>query len=517
MNAKEEEEAIFWCTLLTPVLFGEPDPDEVRRYLRELSKREVVFPNGSKRKPSRSTLKRKLAKYRRGGFNAMARKPRNDRGKARAVPEEVIDTAIAAKKDQPKRSALMLNRILKHRHGKTVARSTLYRHLKKAGATRLKLGVTKSKVRKRWSKERTHEMWVGDFEYGPYVLHDGRAARSYLSAFIDVCSRYIVAARYYVRQNFDVLCDTLIRAFESHGFPLWIYLDNGKVYHAHALKCACYRLGTGLVHRTPKDPATGGIIERFFETAQSQYESEARATDVLTLERLNEGFAAWLDLVYHAEPHSETGQPPKERYDQRLIAIRQADMQAVAESFLQQEQRTVEKTFSDIRLNNRFYKVNPDLRGDRLTVRFDLRGPIDEILLYSLEDVYLGKGILHQREEGQDLPPPNSQPAARFDLLGMLIDEHRNQLKEQIGGIDYSVMHRPRRRWPFEAFAACLANFLGRQGGLSAFNAEELNVLTQVHSNHPNLTRTLLKKAFASAERPTLSAVVYQLQKTQED
>ena len=505
MNVKEEEEAIFWCTLLTPVLFGEPDPEEVRRYLRELSKREVVFPNGRKRKPSCSTLKRKLRKYRQGGFNAMARNPRNDRGKARAVPDEVIATAVAAKKEQPKRSALMLNRILKHRHGKTVARSTLYRHLKKAGATRLKLGVTKSKVRKRWSKERTHEMWVGDFEYGPYVLIEGRSVRTYLSAFIDVCSRYIVAARYYVRQNFDVLCDTLIRAFESHGFPLWLYLDNGKVYHAHALKCACYRLGTGLVHRTPKDPATGGIIERFFETVQSQYEPEALVTEMLSLDRLNEGFAAWLELVYHLEPNSETGQSPKERYAQRLIAIRQADMEAVAESFLQLEQRTVDRTFSDIRLHNRFYKVNPDLRGDRLDVRYDLRGPVDEILLYSLEGAYRGKGILHQREEGQDAPPHNSPRTARFDLLSMLIDEHRKHLSEEIGTIDYSVMQRP-RRWPFEAFAACLADLLGRQGALSAFSAK-----------HPNLTRALLKNAFAAAERPTLPAIVYQLQRIQED
>ena len=104
---------------------------------------------------------------------------------------------------------------------------------------------------------------VGDFEYGPYVLVGGRSVQSYLSAFIDVCSRYIVAARYYVRQNFCVLSDTLIRGLEIHGAPLRAYVDNGKVYHAHALKQACYRIGIGLLHRAKGDPATGGIIERF--------------------------------------------------------------------------------------------------------------------------------------------------------------------------------------------------------------------------------------------------------------
>lgn len=516
MNARQEEEAVFWCGLLTSVLFEKLEKGEECQRLRELSQQEVVFPGGGKRKPSLSTLKRKLKKYRAGGFNAMARKVRNDRGQSRSVLPEVIATAIAAKKDQPRRSPVMLNLILKQQHGKSVPRSTLYRHLKDAGATRIKLGVTKQKVRKRWTCEHTHDMWAGDFEYGPYVLVNGKSVQSYLSAFIDVCSRYIVAGRYYVRQNFDVLSDTLIRSFEVHGVPRKIYLDNGKVYHAHALKRACYRLGTGLLHRAVRDPATGGIIERFFETVQSQFEAEVRAGDMLSIDRLNEAFAAWLDVVHLQTPNSETGQSPKQRYDDRLIAIRQADMEAVAESFLQHTTRSVDKTFSDIRLNNHFYKVDPRLRGDRLDVRYDLRGPVDEILLYSLKEEYLGKGILHQREEGQDAPAQSPRSDVKFDVLGMLIDKHRKQLADEIGGIDYSVMQSP-RRWSFDAFGACLADLLGRQGGLSAFSAEELDALSQVHHRHPNLTRTLLKKAFARADRPTIPAIVYALQQLEEE
>lgn len=516
MNARQEQEALFWCGLLDRVLFEGLDTSEECRELREISKQEAVFPNGRRRKPSLSTLKRKLKKYRAGGFNAMARKVRSDRGKSRAVPAEVIATAIAAKQEQPRRSSVMLNVILKHQHGKTVPRSTLYRHLKAGGATRIKLGVSKQKIRKRWTKEHTHDMWAGDFEYGPYVLVDGRSVQSYLSAFIDVCSRYIVAGRYYVRQNFDVLSDTLIRAFEVHGVPRKIYLDNGKVYHARALKRACYRLDTGLVHRTKGDPATGGIIERFFETTQSQFEAEVRDGDMLSLDRLNEAFAAWLDVVHHQTPNSETGQPPKQRYEDCLIAIRQADMEAVAESFLQHAERSVDKTFSDIRLNNHFYKVDPRLRGDRLDVRYDLRGPVDEILLYSLQEEYLGKGILHQREEGQDAPPEVKPSGKKFDVMGMLIDEHKKQLADEVGGIDYSVMQGP-RCWPFDAFAACLADLLGRKGGLSAFSAEELTALKQVHNRHPNLTRTLLKKAFARADRPTIPAIIYALQQLEEE
>ena len=112
MNARQEDEAVFWCGLLTSVLFEKLEKGEERRRLRELSRQEVVFPNGRRRKPSLSTLRRKLKKYRAGGFNAMARKARSDRGEPRAVSAEVMATAIAAKQEQPRRSPVMLNLIL---------------------------------------------------------------------------------------------------------------------------------------------------------------------------------------------------------------------------------------------------------------------------------------------------------------------------------------------------------------------------------------------------------------------
>jgi transposase InsO family protein len=75
------------------------------------------------------------------------------------------------------------------------------------------------------------------------VLSENQLLPTHLSAFIDCHSRYIVEARYYLRQNLDILIDTLIRAFSIHGAPLELYLDNAKVYHANGLKAACYERG----------------------------------------------------------------------------------------------------------------------------------------------------------------------------------------------------------------------------------------------------------------------------------
>ncbi len=514
MNAKQEEEALFWCGLLTPVLFGELDKGEVCQKLRELSEIEVVFPSGSKRRPSLSTLKRKYKKYHEHGFNGMGRKARADRGKPRAVSSEVIATAIEVKKDQPRRSPIMINEVLEQMHGTRMARSSMYRHLKDAGATRVKLGVTAKKVRKRWTSEHSNDMWAGDFEYGPYVLLNGKSVQSYLSAFIDVRSRYIVAARYYVRQNFDVLTDTMVRGFDVHGVPRYVYVDNGKVYHAGVLKKVCYRLGIGLLHRPVRDPAPGGIIERFFETAQSQFEAEVRMGDMFTLDRLNEGFAAWLNVIYHQTINTDTGQTPNVRYKECLIALRQADMEAVVESFLQQEERTVNKTFSDIRLKNAFYKVDPKLRSDRVSVRYDQRGAINEVLIYSLKNEYLGKGLLHHREQGQEVPVEAPKSSVRFNVLDIIIAKHKAKCADVSNQINYSDQQKS-RRWSFDSFVACMADLLGLKAGISSFSNEEIAVLNQIFNQHPHLTRTLLKKAFAQAQYASIPSVMHALQQIQ--
>ena len=80
MDPKNEQLAVFWCDLLRPILYSEIPPEETNRYLKNLAQEPIVYPDGKCKKPSLSTLKRKLAAYRIGGFDALGRKPRNDQG-----------------------------------------------------------------------------------------------------------------------------------------------------------------------------------------------------------------------------------------------------------------------------------------------------------------------------------------------------------------------------------------------------------------------------------------------------
>jgi len=510
MDKKQEKWAIFWCELLDPIIFEEIEATECNQYLKQTAQKEICFPDGKIGKPSISRLRRKLNRYLQGGFDGLAKKPRSDRGKPRIVADEVMQKAIELKKEQPKRSPITINRFLYDMYGLTVPEATLYRHFKQANATRLKLGVIRKKVRKRWTKEHTHDSWVGDFEEGPYVLANNNAIPTYLSAFIDCHSRYIVDARYYYRQNLDVLIDTLLRSWAVHGSSIQLYVDNAKVYHSNGLKAACYRCKIKLIHRPKGEPETGGIIERFFQTVQEQFEAEVRAGDILSLAELNRGFSAWLAMSYHKSIHSEIHKTPEEKYKTGLTCIRQIDLNTALNSFMQKEGRTVHKTFSDVQLNKKFYLVDPKLRGDRVNVWYDPFAHMDKVQIHSLGGVYLGEGILHHRDADVSTLPEPTLGKPKNNLIDILVREHKKELAKETGGIDYRKVVNT-RPWPFHEFAKMVADLMGKKAGLADLSSGELEALKKTYNQSTSINKNMLKKAFEKAFHKTVPYIVLEL------
>ena len=510
MDKKQEKWAIFWCDLLSPVIYDEIEPELTNRFLKQLADKQISFPDGRIGKPSLKTLRRKLNRYRQGGFDALERKKRRDHGQPRNTSTEVIEKAIELKKEQPYRSPRAINRFLEEMYGVNVPRATLYRHLKRSGATRIKLGVTQTKVRKRWTRDHTHDLWLGDFEDGPYVLEKTDIVPTYLSALIDCHSRYVVTARYYFRENLDVLIDSFIRALSTHGAPRELYVDRAKVYLSNGLKAVCYRLKIKLLHRPPGDPPPGGLIEKFFQTLQQQFEAEVRAGEILSLAELNRALSAWLTVGYHKDTHSETGQPPELRYQKGLTIIRQVDIRSVIESFMQSVKRTVNRTFSDVQVDKRFYRVDAKLRGDRVQVRFDPFATWDTVKIYSLDNEYLGLGTLHDRTSVNPSAPASSRHKPKHSYTELLVRQHKKILAEQTSPIDYRKVVQ-RRPWPFHDFAKTVAWFLGRKAGLADLNTAELEALKKVYNQSRSINRNMIKQAFEMALYPTVPYIVREL------
>lgn len=510
MDKEQEKWAIFWCDLLSPVIYEEMEPELTNRFLKQLADKQITFPDGRIGKPSLKTLRRKLNRYLQGGFDGLARKKRRDQGLARNTSTEVIEKAIELKKEQPYRSPAAINRFLEQIYGVNVPRATLYRHLKRAGATRIKLGVMQKEVRKRWTRDHTHDLWLGDFEDGPYVLEKTDIVPTYLSAFVDCHSRYVVAARYYFRENLDVLIDSFIRALSTHGAPRQLYVDRAKVYLSNGLKAACYRLKINLLHRPPGDPPAGGLIERFIQSLQQQFEAEVRAGDLLSLAELNRALSAYLAVSYHKDTHSETAQSPERRYQKGLTLIRQVNMSRVIDSFMQSVKRTVNPTFSDVQVDKRLYRVDAKLRGDRVQVRFDPFATWDSVKIYSLDDQYLGTGILHDRTSVVPPAPQPSRPKPKHSYTELLLRQHKKILAEQTSPIDYRKVVQ-RRPWPFHEFAKTVSQLLGRKAGLADLNTAELESLKKAYNQSHSINRNMVTQAFEMALYPKVPYIVREL------
>ena len=97
----------------------------------------------------------------------------------------MIKRAIALKKEQPYRSPDAINEFLEKEFGRTIPKSTLNRHLRQAGATRRKLGVTDKKIRCRWTRDHSNALWVGDFADGPHVFQADQVIKTHLAIWID--------------------------------------------------------------------------------------------------------------------------------------------------------------------------------------------------------------------------------------------------------------------------------------------------------------------------------------------
>ncbi len=273
------------------------------------------------------------------------------------------------------------------------------------------------------------------------------------------------------------------------------------------------QLNIRLIHRGVGDAPPGGLIERFFETAQGQFESEVRTGEILTLDRLNRALAAWLEVTYHQQIHSETGQTPLQRYHQGNRFTRHVNLQEVLKYFLHKVRRTVNETFSDVQLDTLFFQVDPGLRGDRVEVRYDPFSPLETVLLYSLDGEYLGVGKRHQRESVPQQSPPQPRPKPKHNYLDLLIQEHDEALRQRHAGIDYkAVLAAAGRRWPFAEFVKQLAAYLGRKGGLAAFSTEELESLQKVYQRMTSLDAPLLREACERATARTIPDIVFVLQ-----
>ena len=508
----------FRVSLLSPLITGEIPHEEREAYFQSTARKTYHGPGGKKKTISVRTLRRWYQRYCEAGIEGLKAKRRSDLGQPQERNRAKVDRAEAHKRQLATRSDITINKLLQREFSSGLASSTLYRHLRLRGATKTQLGIRREKVRCRWTRDTPNSLWMGDFSHGPLALIDDKPRQTYLSIWIDAHSRFLVEARYYPRENFDCLTDSLLRAWAKHGASRELYADNGKIYHAHGLTLACGKLQIRKLHRPPREPQPGGLVERVFQTIGSQFASEVKAsTQTYTLQDLNQALRAYVDTTYNHNLHSETGQAPHDRYFTENRLVRHVAIDSVQSYFLEWVVRRVDPTHSDVRIDHRFYKVDLRWRGLKVYVQYDpfrIDSSKDEVHLFNEQEVFLGIGTRYERERGAhgDSKPLQQVFPPRSPVIDAYLAEQQKRLAQSQQGIDYQSALRP-GELTLPGLANLLCKYLGRPGGgLSAFQTREQMALGSLHQKYPQVRLAHVQEAARQAEGQGFVTLLWHLE-----
>ncbi|MBM3956674.1 MAG: DDE-type integrase/transposase/recombinase [Gemmatimonadetes bacterium] len=376
MDAKAERLALFRYGLVAPLVLETLPHGELTRRAREIASRSYQIPDSTRTMVSVDTLLAWAARYRTGGFAALAPKARQDRGCSRALTPQLAELIERLKRENPHRTGATLLRELAlaaDPAAPAISASTLYRFLKSRGLTARQLLAPPP--HKKFAAERSNQIWQSDILSGPYVQRAGGGKlQAFLHAILDDASRLIPHAEFYAHQGLDAFLDCLRQAVAARGLPVRLYVDNAKVYRGQQLARIAASLGILVVHTPPYQPEGRGKIERFFRSVRAQFLANLDRKQPLTLAGLNERLWAWLDQAYHRTAHSALGTTPLLRWQQDIAQIRQLPAATeLRRLFFHRLQRLVRRDCTFL-LANRFYEAPPHLAGVTIEVRFD---PLD--------------------------------------------------------------------------------------------------------------------------------------------
>jgi transposase InsO family protein len=445
---------------------------ELSARIEQMSSVMWKLPSGQERRFSTRTLWQWWSDYKKNGLGGLV--PESRKSGPREITPELLEAAIAVRKEVPSRSTTTIIDILELRNlapkGK-LKRSTLDRLLSDAGYSRKILKTLGSKVFTRLLFSKPNQFWVGDFHEAPILWCPKRQLflTVHLSAFLDHFSKVCVHGQWYRNEQIATLDDTLKKAFLKRGLSEKVYVDNGPAYRSGDFAFACEHLGVRLVHSKAYASECRGLIERFNRTIVDGFEPEACAAKIESLEQLNLCFEAWLDRRYHLVPHGTTDEPPLDRFAQPGFVPRYPDPVTLQDIFRVRVKRRVHSKTVTVEIEGQAFQCESFLRNQWVRVYYD---PFD--LKYVL--IFL-KGKRVQRAFPQKVNSPHPTPErpiaspSSFDYLGALRAEFDRRIVLEAKRLSLSDW-KPSDNFTIKPFLDLCAQMLGKD--LSPYEKEEL-------------------------------------------
>jgi len=200
---------------------------------------------------------------------------------------------------------------LEHHHGRLVARSTISRHLTRAGLVTPEPKKRPKSSYIRFEAAMPNETWQSDFTHYRLTRPDGiPGADVEIISWLDDCTRYALRVTAHHRVTGPIVTATFKQALTQHGIPASTLTDNGMVYTVrlaggrggrNTFEHELRRLHIVQKNSRPGHPTTCGKVERFQQTMKKWLRAQpAQPSTIAELQTLLDTF---VEEYNHRRPH----------------------------------------------------------------------------------------------------------------------------------------------------------------------------------------------------------------------
>jgi transposase InsO family protein len=255
-----------------------------------------------------------VARYRAEGEAAFEPKSRRPKTSPRALPPAVVATILELRRTLAgaghDAGPDTIGWHLRHHHGIEVSRSTIARHLTRAGLVDPAPEKRPRSSYVRFAAELPNECWQSDFTHYRLASPDGPGADTEILTWLDDHSRKALSVTAHHRVTGPIVLASFRRTVADHGVPASTLTDNGMVFTTrlaggkggrNGLETELVRLHVTQKNSRPNRPTTCGKVERFQQTMKKWL--RARPVQPTTLAELQALLDRFADDYNHRRPH----------------------------------------------------------------------------------------------------------------------------------------------------------------------------------------------------------------------
>lgn len=297
--------------------------DDLARYVVEAvvvagrSYRDVASAHGR----SIGWVAKVIARYREGGYDAIAPRSRAAHTVTNRTAADVEDRVVALRKHLDDAGfdagAATIHHHLGLEHDDVPSITTIWRILRRRGFVTPQPQKRPKSSYVRFQAQLPNELWQSDVT----EWHLAGDVKVEIITYLDDHSRLVLASRVVAVATARSALSTFHVASAGYGAPAALLTDNGCVYTAQyrggrqALESEMLALGVVFKHSRPYHPQTCGKIERWHQTLKRFLRKQPPAGSIRILQRQLDRFVAYYNDV---RPHRSLGRTtPRTAYDAR--------------------------------------------------------------------------------------------------------------------------------------------------------------------------------------------------------